>query len=248
MNMKSVAVRTLILLATAWTAGCANPFDDCIDGSGDLQTETRQVSSFHSVVVKGSADVTFVQGNEQNLSITADDNILPIITTTVSGERLTIDAKECYSPSETVKITMTIPDLRTYRIEGSGSLTNLPSTSSEQLVLNDLLLEVEGSGEIDLHDLMMEDMTIRIEGSGEIDITGEGESIDVEIEGSGEVIADRFPVRNAEGKIEGSGEIRLYATEVLRASISGSGTIYYRGTPATLETEIDGSGKIIKLD
>ena len=237
-----------ILFAMTTISGCTSIFNDCVDGSGERQTETRQLSPFHSIVIKGSADVTFQQGTEQELVITTDNNILPVISTTVSNNVLTVDAERCYSTSNGLQIEVTIPDLQSFKIEGSGSLRNLPSTSHEGLKLNDLHLEIEGSGDILLNDLLMNTLTLIVEGSGEISATGSGETIDIIIKGSGDITADQFIVKEAEASISGSGEIRVQALEALRAAISGSGDIYYRGSPATLETSISGSGDIIKLN
>ncbi|MGE3800419.1 MAG: head GIN domain-containing protein [Candidatus Kapaibacterium sp.] len=255
MNFKVDTVQTLsairsivfVVLLTG-TSGCSALFSDCLDGSGELRTDSRSVPAFTNIVVKGSADVIFTQGNEQQLLITADDNLLPIITTDVSNNTLTIDAKECYSASQQLKVEVTIPRLALFKTEGSGSLTNLPSASNEKLTLDDLRIQIEGSGKVNLLDALIDNLKIEIEGSGEATVTGGGESITVNISGSGEITADEFLVKDATATISGSGKILLQATERLKGVIAGSGKIYYRGDPKALETTISGSGNIIKLD
>ena len=255
MNFMSDTLRKLsaihwmaLIVLLIGAPGCSTLFGDCVEGSGELRTDSRQLDSFHNIVVKGSAEVIFTQGNEQQVLITADENLLPIITTDVSNSTQTIDAKECYSASQQLKVEVTIPRLALFRVEGSGSLTNLPSSSNEKLTLNDLHIQIEGSGKVNLLDALIDNLKVEIEGSGEVAVTGGGESIAVNISGSGDITADEFLVKEATATISGSGKIFLQATERLKGVIAGSGKIYYRGDPKALETTVSGSGNIVKLD
>ena len=50
-------------------------------GSGDVITETRQVSNFTRIELDGSGDVEIVFGNKESITIEAEDNIMPLIET-----------------------------------------------------------------------------------------------------------------------------------------------------------------------
>src|SRR5437868_6453589 len=53
-------------------------------GSGEIDSELREVESFHSIRVKGSIDLFLTQAPEQIVRIEAEENILPLITTEVA--------------------------------------------------------------------------------------------------------------------------------------------------------------------
>ena len=63
---------------------------------------------------------------------------------------------------------------------------------------------------------------------------------------SGEIKASSTLSNEAVAEIYGSGEIALKVRDKLKAIIRSSGNIDYWGTPASLEAEVTGSGKINK--
>src|SRR5580693_9215027 len=86
--------RTRDLFAIALTLlafGCGT---NSIVGSGKQATEPRNISGFRAVEVKGSGQLTVEQTGMESLTITADDNLLPYLTSDVSGGRLTLGTKE----------------------------------------------------------------------------------------------------------------------------------------------------------
>ena len=73
-----------ILFALLLTACSVLPLSgqgdqDVIVGSGKSVTETRRVGEFSSISVNGSASLFVQQGDSPSLTITADDNILPLL-------------------------------------------------------------------------------------------------------------------------------------------------------------------------
>ena len=78
-----------MILAVALTAlllsGCTLAG---VRGSGDLVTESRQVSDFDRVALSGSGQVVITQGAEEGLSVEADDNLMQYVRTEVSGRTL----------------------------------------------------------------------------------------------------------------------------------------------------------------
>src|SRR5262249_23160665 len=62
-------------------------------GSGRVASEARQVRNFDEVALTGSGTLTVTQTGEESLTIQADDNILPLLTSDVVGRRLTLGTK-----------------------------------------------------------------------------------------------------------------------------------------------------------
>jgi hypothetical protein len=128
------------------------------------------------------------------------------------------------------------------------------------------LVELTGSGNIDMYDFDCNYIEIKNSGSGDIDITNmvSTSTVDVVLTGSGDVVivwgkarkgnyllsgsgsieANDFKVDECYATNSGSGDIYCYVYDLLHATISGSGNIYYSGTPDEI-IEIDsGSGEL----
>lgn len=233
------------LLISGGLAGCGVIGPD-VKGSGNIKSEMRQVAPFSGVDVEGSADVTVTYGTEQSVTITTDDNILPIITTEVSNGVLKIDATESYSTSYGVKVAVTIPMLQSIEINGSGDVL-VEGAQLENRPVENFRIEIDGSGNVQVPQMNAAKTLAQIDGSGDITLAGTGGTLEAEIDGSGDIDAEAFRVLNAVVRVEGSGDIRVYATESLDASVSGSGDIYYRGDPKVLQKSVSGSGDIIRI-
>ena len=64
--------------------------------------------------------------------------------------------------------------------------------------------------------------------------------------GSGNVKSFGFIVQKAEDDIKGSGDASVNVTQDLKVRINGSGSVYYQGNPPVVNSQISGSGKLIK--
>ena len=82
LNIKTPSLVTLALLV----CGCGTiPVDptETIVGSGNVVTESRAVSEFTAVSVHGVGRITIEQTDEETLTITADDNVLPVLVSEI---------------------------------------------------------------------------------------------------------------------------------------------------------------------
>ncbi len=213
----------------------------CVQGKGDLITETRTTDFFHEIRLDGSADIYLKQSSDiENgiIEIEGQQNIVDILNTDVVGGQLIIDFdKQCVSYSKRLVLTITTKDLSEIKLRGSGDIVTLTKFEGD-----DLLASISGSGDMEL-ELNYNDVDTEINGSGCIDLYGEGYSLDIDIDGSGDIDGFEFPVNRATVSISGSGDAKVNVSDHLKVDINGSGDVYYRGTPST-EVDIDGSGDV----
>jgi hypothetical protein len=64
--------------------------------------------------------------------------------------------------------------------------------------------------------------------------------------GSGNINAWDYLTSKLECAVDGSGNITAYIYEKIKASVTGSGMVEYKGNPELLETNVHGSGNIKK--
>jgi hypothetical protein len=192
--------------------------DDIIEGSGKSAKESRTVSGYTKIEAHGGLNITYRQSRGYSLTLTADNNIIPIITTTVSGNSLMISTKKSYSSSLPISIDISSPELEAIYIDGSGDVT--------------------------LNDIAINKLAIELNGSGKVSATGSVTDLDIKISGAGNIDSQALDAKNVSAHITGSGDLKVTAHDKLRAEILGTGDITYFGNPKTIEKNITGVGDI----
>lgn len=216
---------------------------DCTKGTGELKEETRTVKEFNEVEVECSADVILkpVTGTDPlKLVVSAQENLLPFIKTTVSGTTLSIDIEGCVSTTEKMEVVVNCRNLETILNGGSADLTAEGTIKAEVLTLKN-----DGSGDIDL-EADAKEFFIGNSGSGDISVRGNAVQCEIKNNGSGDI--DGFGLKCNEVIVSnnGSGDIELYVREKLKARLNGSGNITYEGNPQSIDQKSNGSGEVMR--
>ncbi len=96
LNKKTPRLATLVLVLCGCGTIPVEPRDDetTIIGSGNVLTESRSVSGFAGVSLHGVARITIEQTSEETLTITAEDNVLPVLISEVRDGRLFLGPEE----------------------------------------------------------------------------------------------------------------------------------------------------------
>lgn len=210
-----------------------------IKGSGREATETRPVSGAQSLVVMGAIDVTFTTGEPEQVLLTADDNILPLIETEVSNGILHLGSKGGYTTRLGVKAEIRLRRLESIELSGSGDIAaRVDPTPS-------FAVSIRGSGDIAVRGVDASRVSSSVSGSGHASLAGRCEHLDVDIRGSGDVNAGDLACAEADVSISGSGDANVNASARLGVTVRGSGDVEYAGSPV-LSQEIRGSGSVSK--
>lgn len=188
-------------------------------GSGTAAEETRPVGQFDAIELSGSGQLIFRQGDKESLSIKADDNLLPYLTSTMEGGTLHLGVRNNVLIQTHLPIvyTVTARNLKAVHLSGSGS-AKLDSLSTDRL-------------EID------------VTGSGDVVASGRAGHQTISISGSGSYNGAACQGTTGEVHISGSGNVTVNVSDQLDAHVSGSGDIEYLGHPS-VNTHISGSGHV----
>ena len=237
---------TLLLVAFSLQAAHAQWWTGSkkVNGNGDLTTETRSVGSYDQVALEGNMDVQLVAGSEGNLSIQAESNLMEYILTEVSGGRLKISVERGINlnPSRNrgIKVIVPFESLDGVSLTGSGDLY-----TSDRIRARDFEIRLTGSGDM-LLELESGYVDAKLTGSGDISLKGKAENFSCTVTGSGDFDAYDLEAETADARVLGSGDIQLHASRELKASVSGSGDIRYRGNPEREDFKTHGSGSVSK--
>ena len=83
-----------------------------VPGSGDMTTVERDVEHFTRIEVNCAFDLEIVIAQEQNVTLTFDDNLIDLIETEVHGSTLTLDCQHDFDVDRSCRVEITVPELR----------------------------------------------------------------------------------------------------------------------------------------
>jgi hypothetical protein len=222
MDNRKKALLAILIFSVLILSGCALIPDKpaTVKGSGNVISETRAVAGFKSISLEGSADVNVDFGTAEALTIRGEDNIVFLIETNVQNGQLVINTKPqmTYTATVPVVINVTMIALDRVSISGSGNI-NVPDFAGDALVLD-------------------------LPGSGNIIIGGTANRVDITLGGSGNIFTDQLKAKTATADLSGAGNIKVFASDKLDATLSGSGDIQYSGNPASVNKKVTGVGSI----
>ena len=106
---------------------------------------------------------------------------------------------------------------------------------------------VSGSGSIKLALTVAENAGLSLSGSGKVQASGSARKVRIAISGSGRVMGENFETTVCDVRISGSGDVSIAVKDELDATLSGSGSVHYRGNPGKINSHSSGSGKVRKI-
>ena len=125
-------------------------------------------------------------------------------------------------------------------VSGSGELMVTGSRKSFDS-------DVSGSGRVVADISVSGEADLTISGSGKIEARGRASEVSTTISGSGRVLGSNFEVNRCNVRISGSGNVEIAVKDELDASISGSGSVSYKGNPGKVNSHSSGSGRVSKM-
>ena len=259
---KRIYISTTILLIAVLLSSCGFQI---VTGSGNVVTETRDVSTFSRITLAGIGDVYVTQGAGISVRIEAEDNLIPYFETAVHGNTLTISIKDEYMgvnlhPLKPVKFYVTTPKIEAVTLAGSGniivgdilttgfdvSLLGSGNISTGKLTATNVDVKLAGSGNISLGTLSATEVTASIAGSGNIGIeTVTADKISSTTSGSGDITISG-EVTEQHIVILGSGDYLASGLKSENATVrtAGSGNSQVSAT-GTLDVTILGNGDVV---
>jgi hypothetical protein len=151
-----------------------------VAGSGTAVTEYRTLPGFMNVKVLGTDSVVIHAGRPQTVAVSADDNLVSSVSTTVDSGRLVIDEPASFYLTGTGNVV------------GSGSVKRLTTTLSgtgnidlSRLSSWDVFATLGGTGRIVVN--AVHTLHARVPGTGAIHYVGNPAFVDEHVTGTGVV-------------------------------------------------------------
>ncbi len=240
--MKKVALLSFVVVLTT---SCSAQWGKTIKGNGNTVSIDRSLGEYDEIAVSGWFDVDLVDGKEGELTIEGEENLLEHIITEVQNGKLVIKQENGVNlkPSsweDGIRIIVPVESIDAVNLSGSGDIVGKIT-----LKASGFKTAMSGSGDITL-DLDTESVSAAMSGSGDMNLSGKTVDFDATISGSGDIKAYDLIADNVEATVSGSADIKVTANKMIKARVSGSGDISYRGNPEKVDTKTSGSGDISK--
>ncbi|MEO6187097.1 MAG: DUF2807 domain-containing protein [Steroidobacteraceae bacterium] len=207
--------RAALLGALATVAACSGA------PGGARVTEQRGVDAFHSIDLRGSADVTVEVGGATSVALTAGVETLKGIDTQVQNGVLIIDSKpgwRWFGDTGKLDVHITTPQLNALAVNGAGNVT---------------ITGVHGAA-----------LALALQGAGNLTAAGQTAALNARINGAGNMDLAHLVAGDASIVVNGAGSLTADVTGSLQATVNGVGSITYTGNPQKVESEIHGVGSI----
>ncbi len=200
-----------------------------VRGSGRLAEETRPVSGIHAVNLATIGELEIVFGEREELRVKAEDNLLPLFQSTVSGGVLTIESAGPHGlePARPVKFFLTVKELDS--------------------------LEASSLGDIRVSEVETGSFTARLSSSGKVTMGAlKAGKVNLVVSSLGSLERDRLEAGRLEVDISGSGSLGIKAGQVqdLEARLTSLGSLAAggldmpEGSQGRLRVELSGSGSL----
>lgn len=189
-----------------------------IKGSGNVKSETRDVSGFKAIEAGNAIVIQVAAGKDFAVKVEADDNLLPLIKTEVSGGELKIFTEGKISTRNEIRVRVSMPELDGISLSGAsyGIVSGVNSNS----------LDLGASG------------------ASKITIEGRAQTIQAEASGASTIDAANLQTENANVEASGASNINVNTLNNLTAEASGASTIVYTGEPENIIEKSSGASSV----
>ena len=215
-------IACLLLIAT-----CGFAKSKVIEGNGKLITKEIAIKDYDAISALGGAVIEYEQSTASPyLSVTVDENILPLLEIKMKGKTLSISYKE--KDRDDKYETTIINGRKTYVNNGYSISPTRYVIKTNSQTLKDINL-VGGCRMTIESDFKADKLSANIAGSGNIDFSQSTDlhKGDFSVAGSGEINLRKFAATNLNCSVAGSGEIKLNGkADRGNFSVAGGGDIY----------------------
>ena len=207
-----------------------------------MTTITKSTSDYDGIKCAGSFDYILVAGTEGKITLEGEENLLEYVIVEVKDNKLIVKTEHHInlkpSNNKTIKITIPFKDINSVSLAGSGDLWN-----EDVITATNLDVALAGSGDVVLK-IAATNTEGRVAGSGDLTLKGNTNKLEAKVAGSGDFHGFDLQSNHTEVAVAGSGDAEVVSNESLKARVSGSGDIEYRGNPKTEDSKVAGSGSI----
>ncbi len=236
-NLKFLTVAVILVGISICTQG---QIRKTVYGKGDVTTKERKAEYFAGVKVSSGIDVFLKQGNNEAISVEADENLHEYILTEVRDGVLNVYTDVNIRDAEMKRVYVTMKEINSVRTSSAGDVIGEGPVKSDRLRLS-----ASSAGDIKL-EVYVNELDIDISSSGDMTLTGEASELDADLSSAGDLNAYDLKVKEADISVSSAGSADIYVSEKITARASSAGDINYKGNPKYVDAHSSSAGGIHK--
>jgi hypothetical protein len=210
----ALAALPLVLAGCRFATGSGT-----IVGSGTPATQQRATGSFSSVRVGTAIQAQVTIGSPISVSVTADDNLVSRVHTTVGGDTLDVAFESGSVSTKTpVVVVIRVPTLNGIEVGSAASVT------------------VDG--------LSASDLTVHADSAGRLTASGSATNLTLTGASGAAVDLSGLAVRSAHVDLGSAATAQVKAADRVSGAVKEAATLILIGKPATVEVSAQSAGTI----
>jgi hypothetical protein len=191
-----------------------------VQGEGAVTTEDRTTDAFENLSVGAGIRVEVTEGATLSVTLAAQPNLLPLISTLVTDGQLVVNvASPGFSTSEPVTLTVVAPDLRSVTLSG-GAMGTLATTATDALTLD-------------------------VSGGAVLEATGTTRALALTASGGAQAHCGGLEAETATVTASGGAQAELNVVGELSGDVTAGATVRLTRKPASLDVTTGGGGLVI---
>jgi len=234
-SLKSLAAALVIIAISSCTHA---QFFRTVEGHGNVVTKERKTDDFTGIKVSSGIDVYLKQGNNESVSVEADQNLHEYILTEVRGGVLNVYSEYNIRHAERMRVYVTMKEINSVKTTSAGDVIGETPINTDRLELS-----ASSAGDIKL-EVHAKKIDIDISSSGDISVTGETDVLRADLSSAGDLNAYDLRSREADVSVSSAGDADVYASERITARASSAGDINYKGDPKYIDAHSSSAGGI----
>jgi hypothetical protein len=222
---RRAALRLALPILAAALAACTGPAPRAttpgtIQGQGTVTTEDRTTDVFEHLSVGAGIRVDVTEGATVSVTLAAQPNLLPLISTRVTDGQLVVNvASPGFSTAEPVTLTVVAPDLRSMTLSG-GATGTLATTTTGTLTLD-------------------------VSGGAVLEATGTAQALALTVSGGAQAHLGGLEAEAATVTASGGAQAELNVVSELSGDVKAGATVRLTRQPASVDVTTGGGGIVI---
>ncbi len=236
MNRKVWYTTMVCLLVTfSLTVGSCIPH---IHGNGNVVKEERHVSNFDAISASTGIQVLITQDNFEKVVVEADENILKILKTEISGGKLKIYLEEGVLHAKKMSVYVTVKTLKS--VEGSAG----SSVKSENKINADDMRVHASSGSSVHMEVSCNQLKVDSSSGSSMKVTGTAKSIKADSSSGSTLNASDLVAESGEASASSGAGLKINVTKDVKAHASSGAGITISGNPSIRDTNSSSGGSV----
>jgi uncharacterized protein YxeA len=238
--MKSMRFLTIAIAILSISSCTHGQIRRSVTGNHDVVKKERNAESFTGIRVSTGIDVYLKQGNNETISVEADENLHEYILTEVRDGILHVYTEVNIRDAEMKRVYVTMKEVTSVKTSSAGDVIGETPVKSDRLELS-----ASSAGDIKL-EVYAKEIEVDISSSGDMTLTGEVDILQADLSSAGDLNAYDLQAREADVSVSSAGNADINVSEKITARASSAGDVNYRGDPKFIDAHSSSAGGVHK--